>query len=940
MNSRFPCRPTAGLAVLLVLSACSQLPTGAPQTSSSGLAAHPPNAAVAAQTRPQTAPASITSPAAPAAPAAPVAPAGTAPPGTPPAFDVLTRGAQREAGWLPIWRKQDKVWIELAPDRFGQPLFLSPKLSSGIGEAGIFGGLMQSRSASVGRPQWVAFHRVHQQVQLLAMNAAYVAQSGSPQARAVQQAYSPSLVASLPLASAPHPQTGAVLVDASQWLFTDWIGLSPRLQHAFRQGYALDARNSQILQARPQAGSLVLEARLHYATPSLAQGGSGSNPPVLPRTLPDPRSLFINVHYTLSPLPAQPMRPRPADARVGYFTTTVTDFGQEFTRQPRLRHIHRWRLEKADPTATRSRPKKPIVFWLDPSIPVAYRGAIREGVLAWNSAFEAIGFEDAIQVREAPDAEQFDTLQTEHASIRWMTNARPVFGAIGPSHVDPRTGEILDADIALESLSSRAVRTLRSQFWTPDGVVQSGGEAIEDSVRPSLGHAHEAPHDDACLHGLHAREQLQWGLEALAAERPLAADDPEVEAFVLAYLKDTTMHEVGHALGLRHNFKASTWRSLQAMSHPVLTREQGLAASVMDYLPINLPRPGQSGGAPFQTVLGPYDHWAIAYGYGDHGTDVAAERAALQRLAAQADDPVSGRALRYGTDEDNLLGMDPEVMTFDLGDDPVAFAELRIALVHDLIQRQAARPVQPGDEPGALRRAMALGLRELQRASAVLLRQVGGLHTPRLGADSPRDTLIPQTGEVQHAALRMLAQHILQADVLRLPPDVLRRMGPNHLDRQDDGLDSLVITDFSVADQQLALQRPILQHLMGEPLAMRLLDNAEKLRDQPGAAPGFADVQRHLSRTIWAEADARPDMAAWRRNLQREHAGLLAAAVLRTQHARADTRAVYLQEARWLMDWLRRHPGTGLGPQERVHRQDVLDTLQRAMAASWIRAAG
>lgn len=927
------------VAALLALSGCAQItppadPMAAPVGSQAPLTAY--------QAAPGTvvpgAPMAITGPmaAAPGAVAPGAAAAGPTAPGSPPAFDALTRGAQRVPGWLPIWRKQDKVWIELAPERMGQPLFLSPKLSSGIGEAGVFGGLMQSRSASVGRPQWVEFRRVHQQVQLLAVNAAYVAQSGTPQARAVERAFSPSLVASLPLASAPHPQTGAVLVDAAQWLFTDWIGLSPRLQHAFRQGYALDARNSQILQARPQPAGLVLEARLHYMTPSLAQGG-GSAPPVLPATLPDPRSLFVNVHYTLTPLPATPMRPRPADARIGYFTTTVTDFSQELARHPRQRHIHRWRLEKADPAAARSRPVKPIVFWLDPSIPVAYRGAIREGVLAWNAAFEAIGFVDALQVRDAPESEPFDSLQTEHASIRWMTNARPAFGAIGPSHVDPRTGEILDADIALESLSSRAVRSLRSQLWTPDG-----RPAISE---PHAGQAPEHPiadegHGAHCLHGAFAREQLSLGLEAMVTERALPPDDPQVQAFVLAYLKDTTMHEVGHALGLRHNFMASTWRSPEALAHPVLTREQGLAASVMDYLPVNLPKPGQAGGAPFQTVLGPYDHWAIAYGYGNHGQDADSERAALQAWAAMADDPVKGRALRYGTDEDHLLGLDPDVMTFDLGDDPVAFALQRIALVHDLMTRQAARPAGDQDDPGGLRRAMGLGMRELQRASAVLLRQVGGLHTPRAGAQSARDTLVPLDSAVQRAALQVIVANLLQADVLRLPAATLRRMGPNHLDRQDDGFEALVTTDFSVADQQLALQRPVLRQLMGEPLAMRLLDNADKLRDQTPAPPDFGEVQRQISRAIWVNADARPEVASWRRNLQREHATLLAAAVLRGQHARADARAAFVTEARWLLAWLQQAGRAADTPAERAHRQDIVDTLQRALSANWVKTAG
>ena len=549
-------------------------------------------------------------------------------------FEQVIKGAERQDGLIPVWRKQDKVWLELSPSMLGKPLFMSPKIASGIGEAGLFGGLMQSRSASVGRPQWVEFRKSFQLVQLVAVNSQYTAQQGTPTARAVEAAFSSSLLASTAVASAPHTKTGAVLVEANGLLMGDILGLSPQLQRAYRQSYALDARNTTIQKASSDENALVLEVNQHFATGSVSQaapvsGGIGGlllgASPTVPSSVPDPRSFFIQVHYSFTPLPSQQLPRRVSDARVGFFTSSVVDFTNDLVRNPRQRFINRWRLEKKDPKAALSAPIKPIVFWLDPSIPEGYRATIAECVLEWNKAFEAIGFQDAIEVKQAPADNKFDTLETGHASIRWMTNSQPMFGAIGPSHVDPRSGEILDADIALESLSSRAIRAAKVQYFS---------HSPESCEQPEYG-----------------AEQLGLGLDILTHGGPIDPDSPEVRAFVLAYLKDTTMHEVGHALGLRHNFKASRWHTAEELAHPLLGKEQGNSASVMDYAPINLPQPGQPMAAPFQTTLGPYDYWAIEYGYKPLSEDSQVAQAELQQIAARSSDPKWQDKLAYGTDE-------------------------------------------------------------------------------------------------------------------------------------------------------------------------------------------------------------------------------------------------------------------------------------------------
>ncbi|MFY8082131.1 MAG: DUF5117 domain-containing protein, partial [Rubrivivax sp.] len=561
-----------------MIMGCASAPQGGADGAASAAKAEPgraatPAAAASAPAPRSAAPASASASAAGAAPGARPTSAAAPPaaPGAPQPFATVIKDAKKIDGLFTVWQKDDKFWLELKPEDFNRPLFLSPKVARGIGEKGLYGGLMSGRWSGYGRHQIVEFQKVHNQVRLLAVNSEFVARTGTPEARAVSAAFSPSLLSSAAVASQPHPERKTVLVEANGLFVNDMLGLGMSLGRAYRQGYNFDARHSGIDRVRGKADLLVFEVTSHYATPSInfptpgstAPGAAapGAPAPTTPQGLPDARSMFFGLHYSLGKLPEAPMAPRRSDARVGYFTTTVQDFSSDLARTPKQRHVNRWRLEKKDPAAPLSEPVKPITFWLDKTVPMDYRVVITEGILEWNKAFEKIGFKNAIVVRQQPDDADFDTLDLGVASVRWMTNAQPSFGAIGPSHVDPRTGEILDADIAFESLSSRNLRATRAQVlgrgFTADwGSLLQAADAVREGLLPSAAPAGHM-HGEACLHGDHAAEQLSYALDVLEARGDLEPDSAEVRQFVLDYLKDVTMHEVGHTLGLRHNFRSS-----------------------------------------------------------------------------------------------------------------------------------------------------------------------------------------------------------------------------------------------------------------------------------------------------------------------------------------------------------------------------------------------
>lgn len=914
---------TSLAAALVALTGCAHGPTA--------------TAPVAAASAP--APAASASAPAGVAPAA-GAPAAAATPVIPnplPPFALVTRDARRFGGMITAWQKDEKVWLELSEHDFNVPFFLSPKIASGIGEGGVLGGLMGGRTGA-GRAQWVEFRRVYNQVQLIARNAQYVAKAGTPEARAVANAFSPSLLASTVVASQPHPDRKTVLVDASALFMGDLLGIGAQLQRSYRQGYSLDQRNSAITAVRAQPDLLVVQVQSHFATASLSEGQPGAAAsPSVPTTLPDARSLFVQLHYSLSRLPDKPMAPRPADARIGHFLSSVDDYSDDIARTPRLRHIHRWRLEKQDPAAAMSPPVKPITYWIDRSVPERYRAAITAGILEWNRAFEPLGFKDAIAVKVQPDDATFDTLDTGIASVRWMTNASAMFGAVGPVHVDPRSGEILDADIAIESLSSRAIRTLQSQILAHPGVddwlaLMQARDAQRE--RPATAFAQPFTLNDLCQHGAVAGEQLSYALDVLALRDGADPAGPEAQAFVEAYLKDVTMHEVGHTLGLRHNFRASHVYSEARLSDPEFTRTHALSGSVMDYSAVNLPGRGQPAVAPFLMTLGPYDLWAIEYAY--RTLPPGQQAAELARIAARSSEP----ELAYGTDEDNLFGIDPESLQGDLGSDPVVFARKRIAIARDLLRRLEARPSAEADY-AVLRRGVSYALRDVARVSGVLLRQIGGLRTLRDAPGTGRDPLTPVPAAQQRAALDTLAAEVLSPDSLIVSPGLQRRLAPDYLERADALFagGAAVATDFLPQTQVSDLQRGVLAQLMSEGVAVRLLDGVAKA-SEPTQSLALAELYRRIDAEVWADlAPGRGDIPTLRRALQRDYTTRLIGTLMQpAQLGRVELRTLIRQRAEDLLARLRSvRYRSGWSAETASHLQDSIQMLREALLAKVVR---
>jgi hypothetical protein len=841
-------------------------------------------------------------------------------------FADVVKDAHESRGLFNLWRKDDKVWLELAPAQLDQPFFFKSALNQGIGEARIFGGAM---TYPVGIAQVVTFHKHGNNVQLIAKNVKYTAQAGTPEARAVAAGFSDSLLAVAPIASQPHPDSKAVLIDANALLLADLPMAASMLERAFRQPYAFDARNSSLGTVRAQPDNVTLEVLAHYALSRLVlppPASTAAPQPAPPTTLPDVRSMFLGFHYSLSKLPEQPMHARPADERVGYFTTEVLDFTSDVPRIPVRRYANRWRLEKKDPAAALSEPVQPIVFWIDRNVPVRYREPIRQGILEWNKAFERIGFKDAIRVEVQPDDADFDTADIRHASVRWQTVAKTSYGAIGPSVVDPRTGEILDADIGIDANNVRVVRNLRHEYLPQRRDAFAEAQALQT-----------AAHDERnCTYEQAATEEAAFGLSLLEARGELAADSPDIDRFVDMFLKNVTMHEVGHTLGLRHNFRASTAYTDAQLEDAGFTATHGISGSVMEYNPWNLAVKGEKQGEYAMSTLGPYDYWAIEYAY--KPIPAGQEPAELANIAARS----SESELAFSTDEDvAYFAVDPAVNQLDLGRDPLAYAKKRLALVRELWQRTEHLELGAGESYSVLRRNFTRGLNEASQGALYASKYVGGLTTLRDRAGSGRQPLMPVDATKQRAALDMLANEVLSTDSFNFPPAFLRRMAVSTFDIEDAkelgrGAPPL---DLAIDQQVLGLQRGVLDTLMSPAIAQRLLNNAAKV-DDPTDALTLADLYARLHAAVWSELKSGKDITLFRRNLQREYAMRVAGALLKpTGSMPADARALMRVDATKLRAELARVPTRHLSAEAKAHVAEMTSLLDEAQKAPIVREA-
>jgi len=766
-------------------------------------------------------------------------------------FAELTEGATVHEGFLDLYSKDGKLYLAVPRGRLGEEFLMEHKIARGVGANSLFGGLM----LSFFEMNLVALEKHGGKLLLVQRPHRFTAVDDARAREAVELSFGSSVLHSAEVVSV-RPDS-AWVVEVGGWFVSDLSGVSEAVEDAVgedgKPGTArLDQGRSHLEQVEAFPDNVNVRARLTF-TP----GEAVSWPSVA-----DGRYLPLSLHYTLARLPEEPMEPRVGDERVGNFWTVHKDFSNTDSTFF-VRMVNRWRLEKGERVGDRWRPEEPITYYIDPNVPEEYRAAMKEGVEAWNDAFEAAGWVDAIRARDLPEGA--DAADIRYPTLRWNVSDRPSYGAIGPSVVDPRTGEILDADILFEASMFLGTKNTWRDFVEPVSAARAleralgagpyadaWGEAA-GAGRPMGAMGLELPGFVSAL-----REQGILLRAALLSRGALRPEDPVPEEFVRSFVRWVTMHEVGHTLGLQHNFRSSTSTPMDRLHDESWTARNGVASSVMEYPAVNLAPRGEETGHYWSPGPGSYDRWAIAYAYTPDD-----ERA--RSLARQAPE----KEHLFGNEAGGPGALDPSINTFDLGDDPLAWAALRTGIVRDLWDELPEFALSDDDPYYELTVAFQGLLNQYAGAVAPAVKYLGGAYLNRdhVGDPGGRLPLEPVSPEDQREALELLVDRVLAADALDVPEAVLRRLGSNRWTHWGTSSTFDGRLDYPWHEQIAGFQASLLGQLL-HPWRLSRIRDAEA-RWGAERVVGIPELTGRLTDAVWSELESGGEIPATRRELQR-----------------------------------------------------------------------
>jgi hypothetical protein len=586
---------------------------------------------------------------------------------------------------------------------------------------------------------------------------------------------------------ASDEKTGEYLIDADELFLSEKLHQIkpsgfPGNPMAFNLG-GLSRSKTRYEQLKNYPMNTDLVVRYVFENPYPINGGS--------EEVTDARATNVVVQHSLIEMPADGYKPRFDDPRIGYFSDQVNDMTTTAAVNYRDM-IHRWDLRKKDPAAAKSEPVKPIVWWIENTTPKELRSTIKAAGEAWNKAFEPLGFINAVQVKEQPDTADWDAGDIRYNVLRWTSSPNPPFGGYGPSFVNPRTGEILGADIMLEYV-----------FVTNRLVAEKLFE-----VKKADQHYCEAGHN---MHN-----EMLLGAETL---RAAGASEIEITKLINQSLHYLVLHEMGHTLGLQHNMKASQLLSPAQLKDKNITANS-LIGSVMDYPAINLN--GDVNAVDYcQTAPGPYDMWAIEYGYSLAMDDEKTEGDRLAKILSRSGE----KELTFGNDADDMRApgkaIDPRVMVNDLSSDAITYGVERIEKVQSLMRGLKNRYTS-GVSWQELRNAYGSLSGAYGQMAGIISRYVGGVYVERVapGANSTAP-YTPVAYADQKRAMNALAKYAFAPNAMEIPAEITAYLQP-----QRRGYNFFGTTEDPKFHSRVdAMQSGVLDHLLSTSTMLRLSDS-------------------------------------------------------------------------------------------------------------------
>ena len=743
----------------------------------------------------------------------------------------------------------NSMLMEIKPEQMG-PIYLCNETRSQAEGAYFDNGAM-------GRAFPFYIKKVGKKIMFLQKNLRVRADSTSPMEKAVKRGISDNLFAFAMIKSKPQDSTGAILIDPTDLFIRDEDHISYYLGRMAKMGIMFDKRNSyfQLIKSFPL--NTEIDVKLHFK----------SSKPINSSALPSPYDMFHTYHYSLSTLPKTDYVPRIADDRVGYFLTMYQDYTNLDKTTPYVRYINRWNLKKKYPDSALSEPVKPIVYWVENTVPQEYRSSVAKGIEFWNKAFEKIGFKNVMVAKQMPDDATWDPADVRYSCVRWMVMPGAGY-AVGPSHANPFTGQIYDADVRVSADFIRYMFNNMQDFIKPisyNGDIKKENNPLQKAMLNN---------PEYCNYASESAKEAAFGLAYIdAVTNTLADKDSLTREYVHSYITELVAHEIGHTLGLRHNFKASTIYTLEEINDRNFTKVHSLSGSVMDYEPPNLAGPNKKQGEFYTSVPGPYDDWAIAYGYTDFGAKTPQEELPqLQKIASRSADTL----LAYGTDEDaygnSPKSIDPKCNLFDFSNDPLAFSEHKMKLTKDLWDNAINKFDTSGNRYQKIYRVFQTGWRSYDESAIYASKYIGGIYHYRnhIGDPNGKIPFQPVSAKKQRQAMKFLRDYIFAPDAFTISADLLNKLQQENLPDFKGSIYTTPQIDYPIHKMALLIQNISLNMLYSPYILGRLLNN--QLRYKKGEEHyTMSDMFSDVRHAIWSEIIKPANINSFHRQLQMNH---------------------------------------------------------------------
>ncbi len=755
--------------------------------------------------------------------------------------DVITRFAKTDEGLFKVHKVNDKHYYEVPFRLMDKDMLLVTRISKI--PAGLGGGYINAGSKT--NEQMIRWQRVEDKIHLRSVSVNSVANDSLPINISVEANNYQPIIASFKI-EAFNKDSSAAVIEVNKLFLSDIRAISG-MSERMRAGYkvrSLDKSRSFISRMSSYPQNIEVRHDMTYTAmrpPSNFRSGT----------------ISMQLSQSMYLLPEKPMRPRLFDKRVGWFTLSQIDYGSEALKADRKVYIRKWKLEPKDVEAYKRgelvEPVKPIIYYLDPATPAKWRPFFIQGIQDWQVAFEVAGFKNAILAKEAPSKEEdpdWSAEDSRYSTIRYV--ATTTRNAMGPSVIDPRSGEIIESDIVWYH---NHIRSYRNRYLLETG-----------------------------------------------AANPLARTLDTPDAEIGEMIRMVIAHEVGHALGLPHNMKASYAYPTDSLRSASFTQKWGLASTLMDYTRYNYVAQPEDKGVRWIRMLGPYDNYAINWGY-RYIDDISKPEDEVPTLKSwineKADDPV----YLFGAGN----SFDPSSQTESVGDDPVKASTYGLKNLKIVSENLADWTTNEGEGYDDLEELYGELLGVWSRYIGHVVTNIGGIYEKLKTSDQTGITYVHLEKKEQQKAMKFLNDHVFTTPKWLLQNEILSNIGP-----------------YGAVERIGRLQAGQIRRLLRTDRLVRMIENEEL---NGSTAYTLTNMLSSLRSGLWSELSRGRTIDAFRRNVQRAHVEQLVTLLNPGSAQRSDINAAARAELKIIQRNARQASVRYNAGLSKYHLQDIDDLI-------------